>query len=63
MTALQASGVAGMRAGEIGRRIDVTNRAARETVDQAESLGYGARQPDPSDARGFRWDAQAWSGG
>jgi DNA-binding MarR family transcriptional regulator len=49
--AMQAVGVDGVSASELGRRLGVTKQAAGKTVDRLESLGYVARQPDPSDAR------------
>lgn len=49
--AMQAIGVDGASASEVGRRLGVSKQAAGKTVDRLEVLGYVARQPDPSDAR------------
>ncbi len=49
--AMQAVGVDGVSASELGRRLGVSKQAAGKTVDRLEALGYVARQPDPSDAR------------
>jgi DNA-binding MarR family transcriptional regulator len=49
--AMQAIGVRGATASEIGRRLGVTKQAAGKTVDRLESLGYVERVDDPADAR------------
>ncbi|MFD4181235.1 MarR family winged helix-turn-helix transcriptional regulator [Rhodococcus sp. NPDC058514] len=52
--AMQAIGVSGTTASELGRRLGVSKQAAGKTVDRLETLGYVARQDDPSDARSKR---------
>ena len=49
--ALQAVGVDGATASEIGRRLGVTKQAAGKTVDRLEVLGYVERADDPADGR------------
>jgi DNA-binding MarR family transcriptional regulator len=49
--ALQAVGVAGASASEIGRRLGVSKQAAGKTIDRLEALGYVERVDDPDDAR------------
>jgi DNA-binding MarR family transcriptional regulator len=49
--AMQAIGVRGATASEIGRRLGVTKQAAGKTVDRLEGLGYVERLDDPADAR------------
>jgi len=49
--AMQAIGVHGATASEIGRRLGVTKQAAGKTVDRLERLGYVERVDDPADAR------------
>ena len=49
--AMQAIGVRGATASEIGRRLGVTKQAAGKTVDRLERLGYVERVDDPADAR------------
>jgi DNA-binding MarR family transcriptional regulator len=49
--AMQAIGVRGATASEIGRRLGVTKQAAGKTVDRLEALGYVERADDPADAR------------
>jgi DNA-binding MarR family transcriptional regulator len=49
--ALQAIGVAGASASEIGRRLGVSKQAAGKTVDRLEALGYVERVDDPRDGR------------
>ena len=49
--ALQAVGVRGASASEIGRRLGVSKQAAGKTVDRLEALGYVERADDPDDAR------------
>ncbi|MCG7526314.1 MarR family transcriptional regulator [Streptomyces sp. OfavH-34-F] len=49
--ALQAVGVRGATASEIGRRLGVSKQAAGKTVDRLEGLGYVERADDPDDGR------------
>ncbi|MEQ0558953.1 MarR family winged helix-turn-helix transcriptional regulator [Amycolatopsis sp. NEAU-NG30] len=49
--AMQAIGVRGATASEIGRRLGVSKQAAGKTVDRLEALGYAERADDPADAR------------
>jgi DNA-binding MarR family transcriptional regulator len=49
--AMQAIGVRGATASEIGRRLGVSKQAAGKTVDRLEGLGYVERVNDPADAR------------
>jgi len=49
--AMQAIGVPGATASEIGRRLGVSKQAAGKTVDRLENLGYIERVDDPADAR------------
>ncbi|WP_372670863.1 MarR family winged helix-turn-helix transcriptional regulator [Amycolatopsis kentuckyensis] len=49
--AMQAIGVAGATASEIGRRLGVSKQAAGKTVERLEALGYAERADDPDDAR------------
>ncbi|MFE9747077.1 MarR family winged helix-turn-helix transcriptional regulator [Saccharothrix saharensis] len=49
--AMQAIGVRGATATEIGRRLGVSKQAAGKTVDRLESLGYVERVDDPGDGR------------
>src|ERR1700754_3702423 len=49
--ALQAVGVPGASASEIGRRLGVSKQAAGKTIDRLEALGYVERADDPADAR------------
>lgn len=49
--ALQAIGVRGASASEVGRRLGVSKQAAGKTVDRLEALGYVRREDDPADAR------------
>lgn len=49
--AMQAIGVDGATASELGRRLGVSKQAAGKTVDRLESLGYAVRADDESDAR------------
>ncbi|MFB8089485.1 MarR family winged helix-turn-helix transcriptional regulator [Streptomyces sp. NPDC055992] len=49
--ALQAVGVEGATASEIGRRLGVSKQAAGKTVDRLEGLGYVERADDPDDGR------------
>jgi DNA-binding MarR family transcriptional regulator len=49
--AMQAIGVHGATASEIGRRLGVSKQAAGKTVDRLAGLGYVERVDDPQDAR------------
>jgi DNA-binding MarR family transcriptional regulator len=49
--AMQAVGVQGATASDIGRRLGVSKQAAGKTVDRLEALGYVERFDDPRDAR------------
>ncbi|MCR6484459.1 MarR family winged helix-turn-helix transcriptional regulator [Amycolatopsis sp. OK19-0408] len=49
--AMQAIGVQGATASEIGRRLGVSKQAAGKTVERLEALGYAERADDPDDAR------------
>ncbi|MDQ7804180.1 MarR family transcriptional regulator [Amycolatopsis sp. A133] len=49
--AMQAVGVQGATASEIGRRLGVSKQAAGKTVERLEALGYVERADDPADAR------------
>jgi DNA-binding MarR family transcriptional regulator len=49
--AMQAIGVHGATASEIGRRLGVSKQAAGKTVERLEGLGYVERLDDPNDAR------------
>jgi DNA-binding MarR family transcriptional regulator len=49
--ALQAVGIGGATASEIGRRLGVSKQAAGKTVDRLEALGYVDRADDPADGR------------
>ncbi|MEV6842687.1 MarR family transcriptional regulator [Actinoplanes sp. NPDC051411] len=49
--AMQAIGVHGATASEVGRRLGVSKQAAGKTVDRLEGLGYAERVDDPADAR------------
>jgi DNA-binding MarR family transcriptional regulator len=49
--AMQAIGVRGATASEIGRRLGVSKQAAGKTVERLEALGYAERADDPADAR------------
>ncbi|MFU8872216.1 MarR family winged helix-turn-helix transcriptional regulator [Micromonospora sp. SL4-19] len=48
---LQAVGVAGTTAGELGQRLGVSKQAAGKTVDRLVAVGYLERADDPTDAR------------
>ncbi|MFE9651870.1 MarR family winged helix-turn-helix transcriptional regulator [Micromonospora sp. NPDC006431] len=48
---LQAVGVPGTTAGELGQRLGVSKQAAGKTVDRLVALGYLERADDPADAR------------
>ncbi|MEU3452550.1 MarR family transcriptional regulator [Micromonospora sp. NPDC006766] len=49
--ALQAVGVQGTTASELGQRLGVSKQAAGKTVDRLVALGYLERADDPADAR------------
>jgi len=49
--AMQAIGVDGTTASELGRRLGVSKQAAGKTADRLEALGYAERADDPADAR------------
>ncbi|WP_406038893.1 MarR family winged helix-turn-helix transcriptional regulator [Micromonospora sp. NBC_00898] len=48
---LQAVGVDGTTASELGQRLGVSKQAAGKTVDRLVALGYLDRADDPADAR------------
>ncbi|HEX6344938.1 MarR family winged helix-turn-helix transcriptional regulator [Umezawaea sp.] len=49
--AMQAIGVGGATASDVGRRLGISKQAAGKTVDRLEVLGYAERVDDPVDAR------------
>ncbi|MEV8317260.1 MarR family winged helix-turn-helix transcriptional regulator [Streptomyces sp. NPDC059900] len=49
--AMQAIGVRGASASEVGRRLGVSKQAAGKTTDRLITLGYAERTDDPADAR------------
>ncbi|WP_086830419.1 MarR family winged helix-turn-helix transcriptional regulator [Streptomyces sp. NRRL B-24572] len=49
--AMQAVGVHGATASDIGRRLGVSKQAAGKTVDRLLAVGYAERADDPVDAR------------
>lgn len=49
--ALQAVGVRGATATEIGHRLGTSKQAAGKTCDRLEALGYVERADDPADGR------------
>lgn len=49
--AMQAIGVRGATASELGRRLGVSKQAAGKTVGRLAELGYVERVGDPTDAR------------
>lgn len=49
--AMQAIGLDGAPASEIGRRLGVSKQAAGKTVDRLVAAGYAERVDDPADAR------------
>lgn len=49
--AMQAIGVHGGTASDIGRRLGVSKQAAGKTVDRLLAAGYAERADDPADAR------------
>ena len=48
---MQAIGLDGATASELGRRLGVSKQAAGKTVDHLEELGYAERVPDAADGR------------
>ncbi|MGR6316673.1 MarR family winged helix-turn-helix transcriptional regulator [Micromonospora soli] len=48
---LQAVGVGGTTASDLGQRLGVSKQAAGKTVDRLVALGYLERVDDPADAR------------
>jgi DNA-binding MarR family transcriptional regulator len=48
---MQAIGVHGATASEVGRRLGVSKQAAGKTIDRLEGLGYVERVDDSADAR------------
>ena len=49
--AMQAIGVDGASASDIGRRLGISKQAAGKTVDRLVVLGYAERADDPTDTR------------
>jgi len=49
--ALQAVGIPGATATEVGRRLGISKQAAGKTLDKLERLGYVARTGDDTDRR------------
>ena len=49
--AMQAIGLDGATASELGRRLGISKQAAGKTVDRLAALGYAVRVDDESDAR------------
>jgi DNA-binding MarR family transcriptional regulator len=49
--AMQAIGLGGATATEVGRRLGISKQAAGKTVERLESLGYAARAGDGADRR------------
>lgn len=49
--AMQAIGIGGATASEVGRRLGVSKQAAGKTIEQLERLGYVARTADEHDGR------------
>jgi DNA-binding MarR family transcriptional regulator len=49
--AMQAIGIDGATASELGRRLGVSKQAAGKTVDRLAALGYAARVDDDTDGR------------
>jgi DNA-binding MarR family transcriptional regulator len=49
--AMQAIGIFGATAADVGRRLGVSKQAAGKTIDFLEQLGYLQRATDPRDAR------------
>lgn len=49
--AMQAIGLDGATASEVGRRLGVSKQAAGKTIDRLEQLGYATRTVDEHDGR------------
>jgi DNA-binding MarR family transcriptional regulator len=49
--AMQAIGLDGATATEVGRRLGVSKQAAGKTIDRLAELGYAERRADPGDGR------------
>ena len=49
--AMQAIGLDGATASEVGRLLGISKQAAGKTIDRLEQLGYAERAADASDAR------------
>jgi DNA-binding MarR family transcriptional regulator len=49
--AMQAIGLDGATATDLGRRLGITKQAAGKTVDRLVELGYAVRSEDPADGR------------
>jgi DNA-binding MarR family transcriptional regulator len=49
--AMQAIGLDGATASELGRRLGISKQAAGKTVDRLVELGYAERSDDPADGR------------
>lgn len=49
--AMQAIGLDGATASELGRKLGITKQAAGKTVDRLVDLGYAERSEDPADGR------------
>jgi|SRR5216684_4930643 DNA-binding MarR family transcriptional regulator len=49
--AMQAIGLDGATASEVGRLLGISKQAAGKTIDRLEQLGYAERAADPRDAR------------
>ena len=48
---MQAIGLDGATASEVGRLLGISKQAAGKTIDRLEQLGYAERAADASDAR------------
>jgi DNA-binding MarR family transcriptional regulator len=49
--AMQAIGLDGATATDVGRRLGITKQAAGKTIDRLVELGYAQRSHDPADGR------------
>jgi DNA-binding MarR family transcriptional regulator len=49
--AMQAIGIDGATATEIGRRLGISKQAVGKTIDRLAELGYAERMDDPADGR------------
>src|SRR5271165_5550445 len=49
--AMQAIGIDGATATEVGRRLGISKQAAGKTIDRLGELGYAERADDPADGR------------